>query len=91
MKRNSQIELLRIISMIMIVISHYTVHCNVDVVTLPLGINRFIMEASKLGNLGVILFVLITGYFTINQKQSFKLKKLVSLVFQTFIYYLYDI
>lgn len=84
-KRNSKLELLRIISIIMIIISHYTAHNNVVNYTLPLGFNRFILEFSLLGNIGVVVFILISGYFMINQKKI-KLKKLIRLVFQTFFY-----
>lgn len=63
--RNSNIEILRIISMLFIVISHYTVHNGVINASLPLGINRTLLEITTLGNIGVILFVIISGYFMI--------------------------
>ena len=85
-KRNSNIELLRIISMIMIVLHHYTVHNGVNNIELPFGINKFLLETSALGNIGVIIFILITGYYCINSEKPFKLKRLVSLIFQTFFY-----
>lgn len=84
-KRNSKLELLRIISIIMIIISHYTVHNYIINYTLPLGFNRFILEFSLLGNIGVIIFILISGYFMINQTKI-KLKKLIKLVFQVLFY-----
>ncbi len=86
LKRNSNIELLRIISMFMIVISHYSVHNDIVKSALPLGLNRYLLEISVLGNIGVILFVLITGYFSINNKEPFKIRKLFVLLFETFIY-----
>ena len=67
--RNSNIELIRIISMLFIVVSHYTVHNGVDNTTLSLGINRFLLEITTLGNIGVILFVLISGYYLIEQRK----------------------
>ena len=84
--RNSNIELLRIISMFLIVLSHYTVHNGVNNFELPLGLNRFLLEFSCLGNIGVIIFIIITGYFSINSKHPFKLKRAVSLVLQVLFY-----
>ncbi len=84
--RNTNIEILRIISMIMIVLSHFTVHNTVKNYLLPFGLNRLVLEWSTLGNIGVILFVLITGYYSFNKKNSFKLKRLFSITFQTFFY-----
>ncbi len=85
-KRNSRIELLRMLSMFFIVLSHYTVHNGIKNFTLPLGPNRFLLETTALGNLGVIIFVLIMGYFSINQKEPFKLKKMILLILETFFY-----
>ncbi len=86
LKRNSNIELLRIISMFMIVLSHYVVHGGIDRTTLPIGPNRMLLEYSILGNIGVIIFILITGYYSVNNEKPFKLKRLISLIFQVFFY-----
>lgn len=85
-ERNSNIELLRIVAMFMIVISHYTVHNGVVNSALPLGFNRFLLEITDLGNIGVIIFVLITGYYNINSLKPFKLKRLFSMILQVFFY-----
>lgn len=85
-KRNSNIELLRIISMVFIVVSHYSVHNGIDNSSLSFGFNRFLLESLTLGNIGVILFVLITGYFMVEKKNSFNLKKLFTLYFQVLFY-----
>ena len=85
-ERNSNIELLRILSIFMIILSHYTVHNTVSNYLLPLGFNRLLLEITTLGNIGVIIFILITGYFSINQEKSFKFKKLFFLWMQTFTY-----
>ena len=84
--RNSNIELVRIISMIMIVMHHYTVHNGVDNSTLPLGFNRFLLEFSTLGNIGVILFILISGYFLGQSRKPLQISKLVRLVLQVVFY-----
>ena len=85
--RNSNIELLRIISIIMIVISHYCVHSpvGIEVSDLNIGITRFLLEFLTFGNFGSILFVLISGYYLINSK-GIKLQKLLKLVFQILFY-----
>ena len=86
MKRNSNIELLRIISIFMIILSHYTVHNGIANELLPLGLNRYILEISTLGNIGVIIFLLITGYYNIEKQNPFKIKKLLLLYFQVLFY-----
>lgn len=85
--RNSNIELLRIVSIIMIVVGHYCYHgVGIDVVSkMPLGINRFLLEILNIGNLGSVLFVIISGYFLIQSKKV-KLKKICQIVFQVFFY-----
>lgn len=85
-KRNSSIELLRIISIFFIVLSHYSVHNGVDNSSLSLGFNRFLLEISSLGNIGVILFILISGYFMVENHRSFKFSKLLILYFQVLFY-----
>lgn len=72
--RESNIELLRIVAMFMIVVSHYVLHSGIDYNSMSIGFNRVILEIANLGDIGVIVFVLITGYFSINSKQPFKLK-----------------
>lgn len=85
-ERNSNIELLRIISIIMIVVSHYTVHNGVLNYTLPIGFNRFFLEICTLGNIGTIIFVLITGFYLSKNQNNLKLTKLVKLYFQILFY-----
>lgn len=84
-ERNSNIEILRIIAMLFIVISHYTVHSGINLTTLPLGVNRFILEVTRFGNIGVIIFMLISGYNLIEQK-SIQLKKALKLYLQILFY-----
>lgn len=83
--RNSKLEILRIISIIFIVLSHYVVHSGFNVHDLPLGINRAILEFCILGNIGTMLFVLISGYFLINSNKV-KLKKIVHFILQVVFY-----
>lgn len=84
--RNSNVEILRIISIVLIVISHYSVHNGISNYTLNLGINRFLLETMTLGNIGTVLFVLITGYYMINSRGGVRLKKLFGLWLQIWFY-----
>lgn len=82
-KRLSNLELLRIISMILIVSSHYAMHS--PEFTEGLTINRYILEFISLGGkIGVNCFILITGFFLV--KSKFKLEKFVKLVIEVFTY-----
>ena len=83
--RNSKLELLRIISITFIVLSHYVVHSGFDIHNLPFGFNKLILEFGILGNVGTTLFVLISGYFLINSNKI-KLKKIIHFWLQVFFY-----
>ena len=77
--RNTSIELLRIISMIMIMFHHFAYHGNFEwnfnEFTLPHLWYDFILMGGKVG---VDIFVLISGYFLIeNTEKLFQPKKLL--------------
>lgn len=79
--RESGIELLRIISMVIIVFHHFAIHSDIDFGNSEL--NEFIMHLFSIGGkLGVNIFVFISGYFLV--KSKFNLKKTVMLVLQVF-------
>ena len=90
--RNSSFELLRIISMVMIVFHHFAVNFAVrggwewDVPSLSIShlwYNFIIMG----GKIGVDIFVLISGYFLVNRTGSlFDLKRVLKLWGQVFFY-----
>lgn len=68
-KRQSNIELLRILAIIMIISFHYVYKGGFEFETFTL--NKFIVKVFWLfGELGVNLFMLITGYFMINKAPS---------------------
>lgn len=81
MKRNSSIELLRILSVFAIVIHHYGVHGTLDCMNFSakyaqtLKINLFL---NFLGKLGVVLFVMIGAYFLCEKR--FKYRRPVNLI-----------
>lgn len=77
--RNSSIELLRIISMIMIMFHHFAYHGNFEwnynEITIPHLWYNFILMGGKVG---VNIFVLISGFFLIeNTEHVFRPKKLL--------------
>lgn len=84
--RNSNLEILRIIAIIMIIISHYCVHGIKDNInTLEISkTNKIISDSLILGDIGVIIFILIFGYFY--NQNKLKLDKIISLILQVFFY-----
>ncbi len=83
-ERNSALELLRILAMFFIVISHYSVHGVICVDELDFSFNKIILECVTLGNLGVVIFVMITGYFMC--ETEYKLQKIFKVWFPVFFY-----
>lgn len=61
--RNSSIELLRIIAMLFIVMSHSSVHGNFPNDDSLVAVNNYFLDWLVLGNLGADIFVMISGYF----------------------------
>lgn len=83
-KRNSNLEILRIISMIMIIAHHYIVHSDIKIVEASI-LNQYLISFLELGGkVGVNIFVLITGYFMIQKK--FDIKKTIKLIIKVLIY-----
>ncbi len=82
--RNSSVELLRIIAMLFIVTSHYCVHSGIDRSELTFGFNKVMLGWGTVGNLGVIIFVMITGYFMC--RSTLKLKSVFRVAFATWFY-----
>ena len=73
-ERKSNMELLRIFSMILIITFHYAYKGGFDFGT-ELGANMLLIKTCWMfGELGVNLFILTTGYFMVEGK--FKWKKL---------------
>ena len=83
--RNSSLELLRIISMFLIVMHHYSVHGGFPLGDPGLTLNKaFILCLSFGGKIGSNCFVLITGYFMVNL--LFKGTRLLKIVLQVLFY-----
>lgn len=84
-KRNSNIELLRIIAMLMIVFSHYASHGSLYQSTdITFVFNKILIDSMFLGNLGVAIFMTITGYFM--SKVKFNINRIINLWMQTLFY-----
>ena len=82
-KRGSALELLRIISMILIVAHHFSVHSAFSDVSS--GFNRFIIQMFQSGGkVAVNVFVLISGYFLV--QSGFKIRRVINVVVPTVIY-----
>lgn len=88
-KRESGLELLRIICMIMIIAHHYSVHGGWEFLdnsmTNVLVNNVIIVQILSLGGkLACHIFMIITGYFMIKSKINYK--KIILLVLEMFFY-----
>ena len=82
--RNSNFEWLRIFAMIMIIFHHYCYHGGIRVAALAFP-NRFLYNFFiSYGKLGVVIFVMLSGYF--GCKSKFNLKRLVLLFFEVVFY-----
>ena len=83
-QRQSNFEILRIISMFLIVLSHSVIHGNFKGES-NLVFNNYILLAIPLGaKIGVNCFVLISGYFMVDK--PIKYNKLYKLILQIFMY-----
>ena len=83
--RNSSIELLRIIAMVMIVFHHFACHGGFSFGTSVTATHFWYNFIVMGGKLGVDIFVLISGYYLItNNKTLFNINKTVKFVGQVF-------
>lgn len=87
-ERKSNFELLRIVSMFLIVLSH-SVYYGCQLVEQSFTNIVFLNVLRSGGKIGVNTFIFITGYFMINS--NFKLKKLINLIIKTLIFSLLGI
>lgn len=71
-ERDSNIELLRIFSIFLITLSHWAIHSDFVFGTNHLVINQLLTEFVSLGELGVCIFVIISGYFSVFKNQTVK-------------------
>lgn len=73
-QRNSSIELLRIIAMLMILSHHFVVHNGSSLSSFPLTLGREMFSFFFLsgGKIGVVIFFSISTWFLISSEQSIK-------------------
>lgn len=73
-KRNSSIELLRIIAMMMILNHHFIVHNGFPVEKLPLDLEKIFLQLGLegFGKVGVVIFFTISAWFLLDKKQTFR-------------------
>ena len=82
--RDSRFEMLRLISIFLIVLHHLVLHSAIANYT-GISFNRMITQLYLIGGkLGVNCFIFITGYFSISKK--FKSNKIFSIELQTIFY-----
>jgi len=89
-ERNSAFEILRIIAIIFIIAHHFSNHGGfsfggLEQTSLIIFNKTWIDFIAQLGKVGVNLFVLISGFYLIDNTH-FKIKKLLSLVLQMLIF-----
>ena len=84
-QRNSNLELLRILSMLLIIIFHFNIHTTL-VNNNGLDPSTFLMHAFSIswGETAVLVFIIITGYFMI--RQSLNKRKILMISLETVFY-----
>ncbi len=84
-ERNSNIELLRIIAIIGVILSHFNVHSGFrEVMNSQFNINVLLSNIFSIGCVANSIFIIITGYFLINK--SVKYRKILSLIIEMYVY-----
>lgn len=83
--RQSNVELLRLAAMLMIVFSHFSAHSGFLFPDGGATVNRLWLHTIKGGNVGLDLFLLISGYFLITAER-FHTLRLLKLWFQILTY-----
>lgn len=83
--RQSNLELLRIVSMVLIIVWHMFVHGNIAPGIYNTSVTAFVIRFfQSLSVIAVNCYVLISGYFLV--KSKFKIKRLLTLMGQVFCY-----
>lgn len=84
-ERNTNFEILRILTMLFIIGHHFSIHGNISTIGMS-GFNyfwyNFLLNGGKLG---VIIFMLISGYF-LSASKKYKSSKALGLFLQVLIY-----
>lgn len=84
--RNSNFELLRILAILMIVGDHFSGYGKFNYDIAEFSLNRFYIQFLEFGGkLGVCIFILISGYFLVNNN-NIKISKVIKLWIQILFY-----
>ena len=84
-KRDSGIELLRIVCMFLIIIYHFNLHTDFSDVYDPHSVSFLIhIFCLNWGETAVLAFVMITGYYSVTQ--SFKTRRILYIMLETLFY-----
>ncbi|EFZ34288.1 acyltransferase [Ligilactobacillus ruminis] len=94
-KRQSNLELLRIISMLMIILHHFAVHGKFGYLTYnqdKIQVEKHLLYFQSLGKIGVAIFVIIGAYFLVGK--TFKSSRIINLLvldlfYSTVIYFVF--
>ena len=72
--RNSSIELLRILSMLLVLAHHFLVYNALDYTTLPFGGQRFLLQLflESGGKIGVVIFFTISAWYLLECEQTLR-------------------
>ena len=70
--------------MLCIVVSHFCIHGGFDLEPVQFSFNKLLIQWGRLGDLGVDIFIIITGYFL--SEKGTKLKQLCNLFTQVWFY-----
>lgn len=85
MKRKSNLELLRIVTMVMLIMHHYADHGGFVFANGEVTWNRIFLQFIHLfGKMGICVYVLISGYFLV--ESTFRWKKVVKLILEVQFY-----
>lgn len=88
-RRESQFEILRIISMFLIVMYHFSIY-TFGFETISFSYNKIVMDILSIGGkIGVNIFILISSYFMINK--NFKARKFIKLFGQVWFYSIFTL
>lgn len=71
-ERKSNFELLRIVAMLIILISHFNIHGQFEMTKTDCIFNEVFVKIFVFGAIANHIYILITGYFMIDSKHSFK-------------------
>lgn len=80
-ERNSSLELLRIVAILMIIGSHFSQHGGFDFPTGSIALNRIWQQILYLGGQrGNDIFILLSGYFLVSSREGIKVSKLLRVI-----------